>query len=97
MKYSLFLFVRWIGEIRSTGRGEALHRGLVPGHGAGHGRVQDQAERHPGAVQGGHQADVRLLSPRPTSLGLITQPDPRDRDMVPLASPYHDRLSIVYQ
>lgn len=50
------------GAVRGAGGGEAGDGGVVAGHGAGDGRLQDQAERHPGAVQGGHQAHVRLLN-----------------------------------
>lgn len=53
---------RWSGEVRDPGGSEAVHGGVVPGHGAGHGGLQDQAERHPGAVQGRHQAHVRFLN-----------------------------------
>lgn len=55
------LRVRWSGAVRGARGGEAVHGGVVAGHGAGHGRLQDQAEGHPGALQGRHQAHVRLL------------------------------------
>lgn len=55
---------RWSGKVRGADGGEAVHGGVVPGHGAGHGRLQDQAERHPGPLQGGHQAHVRLVRMR---------------------------------
>lgn len=61
LKFPLFA-CRWSGEVRDPGGGEAVHGGVVARHGAGDGRLQDQAERHPGAVQGGHQAHVRLVS-----------------------------------
>lgn len=43
-----------------------MHGGVVSGHGASDRRLQDQAERHPGAIQGGYQADVRLMRLAPT-------------------------------
>lgn len=54
-------------EVRGAGGGEAGDGGVVSGHGAGDGGLQDQAERHPGALQGGHQAHVRVVS--------VTSPD----------------------
>lgn len=57
----ILLTRRWPGEIRSASGSEAMHGSVDPGHGPGYGRVQDQAERHPGALQRGHQTDVRLM------------------------------------
>lgn len=58
------IIYRWAGTIRGASSRKAVHRSMVSGHGARHRRLQDQAERHPGAVQGGHQTDVRFLSAR---------------------------------
>lgn len=57
----LFIMCRRSGEVRGARSGEARDRGLVARHGAGDGRLQDQAERHPGALQGRHQAHVRVV------------------------------------
>lgn len=59
------MFLRRAREVRGAAGGEAVHGGVVSGHGASDGRLQDQAQGHPGAVQGGHQAHVRVVI-RPT-------------------------------
>lgn len=61
----MHLYSRRFGEIRSTCSGETGDGSMVPRHGPGDGGVQDQAERHPGAIQGGHQAHVRVVSGEP--------------------------------
>lgn len=53
---------RWPGTVRSASSSETLHRSVVSRHGFGHSSLQDQTERHPGAVQGRHQTDVCFLN-----------------------------------
>lgn len=65
-----FSSFRQTTPLRDPDGGHAVQGHLDAGHGPGDGRVQAQAQGHPGAVQERNQPDVRVLNhhhhqPRP--------------------------------